>query len=175
MGISHARSSLRLAAIGVALATLGGHALAQSVNADVSASATLVRTLAVSSTSGLSFGTIAPSASSGTVVIAPDGARSATGGVTLLSANVGSAGGVNLVGTAGLAYSVTMPSSVTLTASGGTQTMSLGTLTTNLAGSAGSLGTTGNGNFSIGGTLTVGANQAVASYSGIVPVTVSWN
>lgn len=175
MGIRIARSSGRLALCAVALAAFSGGALADSVSADVSASATLVRTLAIASTTGLSFGTLAPSANAGTVVIAPDGARSATGGVTLLSANVGSAGGVNLVGTASLAYTVTMPTSVTLTASGGSQTMTLSSLTTNLTGGAGTLTNTGNGNFTIGGTLAVGANQAVASYAGIVPVTVNWN
>jgi hypothetical protein len=176
MGFQNARSPARLAWLGVALAALSGGALADSVTADVSASATLVRTLAVTSTSGLSFGTLAPSGTAGTVIVAPDGARSATGGVALLTANVGSAGAVNLVGSAALAYSVTMPTSVTLAAvGGGGQTMTLSSLTTNLTGSAGALGGTGNGSFNIGGTLAVGANQAVASYSGIVPVTISWN
>ena len=175
MGIRFARSSGRLAVCGIALAALSSGALADSVSADVSASATLVRTLAITSTTGLSFGTLAPSGTAGTVVIAPDGARSVTGGVTLLSANVGSAGAVNLVGTASLAYTVTMPTSVTLTAAGGSQTMTLSSLTTNLTGAAGTLNSTGNGNFSIGGSLAVGANQAVASYAGIVPVTVNWN
>jgi hypothetical protein len=175
MGFQHARSPARLAWLGVALAALSGGALADSVTADVSASATLVRTLAVTSTSGLSFGTLAPSGTAGTVIVAPDGARSATGGVALLTANVGSAGAVNLVGSAALAYSVTMPTSVTLAAAGGGQTMKLSSLTTNLTGSAGALNGTGNGSFNIGGTLAVGANQAVASYSGIVPVTISWN
>lgn len=175
MGFQNARSPARLAWLGVALAALSGGAMAQSVSADVTASATLVRTLAVTSTSGLSFGTLAPSTSGGTVVVAPDGARAATGGVTLLSANAGSAGSVNLAGTAALAYTVSMPSSVTLTAASGSQTMTLSSLTTNLSSNAGTLGATGAGSFNIGGTLNVGANQAVASYSGIVPVTVTWN
>jgi hypothetical protein len=171
MGIRFAR----LALTGAVLAALSGGAMAQSVGADVTASATLVRTLAVTSTSGLSFGTLSPSATAGTVVVAPDGARSATGGVTLLTANVGAAGSVNLAGTAALAYTVTMPSSVTLTASSGGQTMTLSSLTTNLSSGSGTLGSSGAGTFNIGGTLAVGANQAVASYSGIVPVTVTWN
>ena len=176
MGIGIARTRARLAVCAAAMAALSGGALADSVSTDVSASATLVRTLAVSSSTGLSFGTIAPSSAVGTVVIAPDGARSATGGVTLLTANVGSAGAVNLVGSASLAYTVSMPTSVTLTAAGGGgQTMTLSALTTNLTGGAGTLGSTGNGTFNIGGTLTVAANQAVASYAGIVPVTVTWN
>ena len=175
MGFGNARTPARLASIGAALAALSGGALAQSIGADVTASATLVRTLAITSTSGLSFGTLAPSATAGTVVVAPDGTRSATGGVTLLTANVGAAGSVNLAGTAALSYTVTMPSSVTLTAASGGQTMTLSSLTTNLTSNAGTLTGTGTGTFSIGGSLAVGANQAVASYSGIVPVTVAWN
>jgi hypothetical protein len=175
MRLKNLAAASRAACFGVALAAMAGHALADSVSADVSASATLVRTLAVASTTGLSFGTIAPSAAAGTVVIAADGARSATGGATLLSANAGSAGGVSLVGTASLAYTVSMPNTVTLTASGGSATMTLGSLTTNLAAGGGTLNATGNGSFSIGGTLSVGAGQAVASYAGVLPVTITWN
>ncbi len=176
MKLDRTRAALRLSAVGLALAGLAGGAAADSINADVNASALLVRTLAVASTTGLSFGTVAPSAAAGTVVIATDGARSATGGVTLLAANAGSAGAITLAGTPSLAYTVTLPSSVTLTAAGGGgQTMTISTLTSSLTGGAGTLNATGNGSFNIGGTLAVAANQAVASYSGTVPVTVTWN
>lgn len=177
MSLQFSRSPARLAWLGVALAALSGGAIASdSVSTDVNASATLVRTLSVTSTTGLSFGTLSPGITSGTVVVAPDGSRSATGGVTLTSANVGSAGAVNLTGSASLAYTVSMPSSVTLTAAGGGgQTMTLSSLVTNLTGGAGTLSNTGSGSFNIGGTLAVSANQTVASYAGVVPVTVSWN
>lgn len=166
----------RLASVGLAAALCAGGAAAQSVNSDVSATATLVRTLAIQNATNLGFGTLAPSATAGTVVIAAaDGARSSTGGVTLLPASPGSASKVDMVGSAGLAYTVSLPATATLTASGGTATMSLTNLATSLPSNAGSLNGTGQGSFNIGGTLNVAANQTVASYSGTLAVTVSWN
>lgn len=166
----------RLAAVGLAAVAFAGGASAQSVNSDVSASATLVRTLAIQGASNLGFGTLAPSAAAGTVVIAAaDGARSGTGGVTLLPASPGTASKVDMVGSAGLAYTVSLPTSATLTASGGTATMTINNLTTSLPSNAGTLNASGQGSFNVGGTLNVGANQTVASYSGTFPVTVSWN
>ncbi|MFZ4649895.1 MAG: DUF4402 domain-containing protein [Rubrivivax sp.] len=166
----------RVAAVGLAAALFGGGAAAQSVNSDVSASATLVRTLAIQSATNLGFGTLSPSATAGTVVIAAaDGARSSTGGVTLLPASPGTASKVDMVGSAGLAYTVSLPSTATLTASGGSATMTLNNLTTSLASNAGTLNGSGQGSFNVGGTLNVAANQTVASYSGTFAVTVSWN
>lgn len=175
MRFKNLAAASRAACCGVVLAAMAGHALADSVNTDVNASATLVRTLAATPTSGLSFGTLSPTAAAGTVVIAADGARSSTGGVTLLSTNAGSAGGVSLSGTPSLAFTVTMPSTVTLTAANSSAAMTIGSLTTNLSGGNGALNAAGTGSFSIGGTLAVAANQEVASYSGVLPVTITWN
>jgi Domain of unknown function (DUF4402) len=69
-----------------------------------------------------------------------------------------------------------MPTSVTLTAAGGGgQTMTVSNLTSNLVGGAGNLTAAGTGSFSVGGTLAVGANQAIAVYSGVTPITITWN
>jgi hypothetical protein len=149
-------------------------ASAQSASGDVNASATLVRSLQILSSSGLSFGTMSPGATQGTVVIDPAGARSASGGVTLVSTNAGSASSVSLQGTPALTYSVALPETVTLTSSGGAS-MTLSSLTTNLQSNSGSIGSNGSGNFGIGGTLNVAASQAVAEYSGTFQVTLNWN
>jgi hypothetical protein len=161
-----------LAALPLVLACAG--ASAQSASGDVNASATLVRSLQIVSTTGLSFGTMSPGASQGAVVLDPSGSRSASGGVTLVSTNTGSASTVSLQGTPAMTYAVSLPSSVTLTSSGGA-TMTLGSLTTNLSGNAGAIGSNGSGAFGIGGTLSVAAAQAVADYSGVFQVTLSWN
>jgi hypothetical protein len=108
------------------------------------------------------------------VVIDPAGARSASGGVTLVSTNAGSASSVSLQGTPALTYSVALPETVTLTSSGGAS-MTLSSLTTNLQSNSGSIGSNGSGNFGIGGTLNVAASQAVAEYSGTFQVTLNWN
>jgi hypothetical protein len=161
-----------LAALPLVLASAG--ASAQSAAGDVTASATLVRSLQILSTTGLSFGTMSPGATQGTVVMNPSGARTASGGVTLVSANTGSASTVSLQGTPAMTYTVALPQSVTLTSSGGA-TMTLDSLTTNLASNAGAIGSNGSGTFGIGGTLTVAGAQAVAEYSGVFQVTLGWN
>ena len=53
--------------------------------------------------------------------------------------------------------------------------MTLGGFTTTLTGLQGSLNTSGNGSFGIGGTLTVNANQAIGTYSGSFTVTLNYN
>jgi hypothetical protein len=82
---------------------------------------------------------------------------------------------VNLAGTPGTSFSVSLPTSVQLAAATGSATMSLGSFSTTLTGSQGSLNTSGNSSFGIGGTLTVNANQAIGTYSGNFTVTLNYN
>jgi hypothetical protein len=72
-------------------------------------------------------------------------------------------------------FSVSLPTSVQLAAATGSATMSLGSFSTTLTGSQGSLNTSGNSSFGIGGTLTVNANQAIGTYSGNFTVTLNYN
>lgn len=146
-----------------------------STSADVNASATVVRTLAVTSTSELSFGTFAAGNTSGTLVMGATGNRTATGGVTLVAANPGSQATVNLAGTPGTSYSVSLPTSVQLATATSSATMTLASFTTTLVASQGSLNTGGTGSFGVGGTLTVSANQPIGTYSGNFTVTLNYN
>lgn len=164
----------RLMLVAASLTIASVAAQAQSASGDITASASVVRSLQILASSGLNFGTLSPSATAGTVVIDATGARSATGGVTLISTNTGGASSVTLSGTPALSYSVGLPASVSLTADGGAS-MNLSDLTTNLTGNAGAIDANGSGNFGIGGTLAVAAAQAVANYSGTFQVTLSWN
>ena len=166
----------RVRFIGLGLSVLGAPALAQfTANGSVNSSASVVRILSVSSTSELSFGTFAASGTAGTVVMSATGNRTATGGVTLVTTAPGSQGSVNLSGTPSTSYSVSFPSAVTLTATGGTATMNLGSFTSTLAAGQGSLNSAGSGTFGIGGTLSVSANQPIAVYAGSFTVTLSYN
>jgi hypothetical protein len=141
----------------------------------VNSSAVLVRTLSVSSTTPLDFGTFAPGATPGAVVMSASGSRSATGGVTLVTTSDGSASTVSLTGTPSTTYSVTLPASVLLTANTGNATMTLSTFTTTLTGLQGTLSSAGLGSFGIGGTLAVSGSQAIATYTGTFTVTLSYN
>lgn len=146
-----------------------------STSADVNASATVVRTLAVTATTELSFGTFAAGNAAGTLTLSATGNRNSTGGVTLVATNPGSHATVTLGGTPGTSYSVLLPTTVQLTAASGSATMTLGGFTTTLTGLQGSLTTSGTGSFGIGGTLSVNANQAIGTYSGNFTVTLNYN
>lgn len=161
---------------GVCLASAAAPVMAQySATGTVNASANVVRTLSVTSTTDLSFGTFAPGPTSGTVVMSAIGNRSGTGGVTLVGTTPGNQATVNLAGTPSTAYSVTLPSSVLLTAATGGATMTLSSFTTTLTSGQGSLNSGGTGSFGIGGTLSVSANQPIAVYTGSFTVTLSYN
>lgn len=166
----------RAGLVGLGCSVLATPVLAQfTANGSVNSSANVVRILSVASTTELSFGTFAAGGTAGTVVMSATGNRSATGGVTLVSSSGGSQGGVSLTGTPSTSYSVSFPSSVTLTAIGGTATMNLGSFTTTLTGGQGILNSGGSGSFGIGGTLSVSANQPIATYGGSFTVTLSYN
>lgn len=172
----HAPPSWKAGVVGLSLSVLGSSACAQfSASGSVNSSANVVRILSVASTSELSFGTFAAGSTSGAVVMSATGNRSATGGVTLVSAAGGSNGSVSLTGTPSTSYTVTLPGSVTLTATSGGATMNLGSFTTTLTGGQGSLNSAGSATFGIGGTLSVAANQQVAVYAGSFTVTLSYN
>ena len=141
----------------------------------VNSSAVLVRTLSVSSTTPLDFGTFAPGATPGTVVMSAAGTRSATGGVTLVTSSAGSPSAISLTGTLSTTYTVSLPSSVLLTANTGNATMTLNSFTTTLTGLQGTLSTAGIGAFSIGGTLSVSGSQAIATYTGTFTFTLNYN
>lgn len=167
-------STLSAVAVAMTMAMGSGAVHAQSASGDITAAATVVRSLQIIASSGLNFGTLSPSATQGTVVLDPSGSRSATGGVTLISTSAGTASTVSLQGTPALSYSVALPSSVTLNGNNG-GTMALSSLTTSLQGNTGSIASDGSGNFAIGGTLAVAAAQAVDNYSGTFQVTLNWN
>ena len=151
------------------------NAFAQSAAGTVTSSATLVRTLSVSSTTPLDFGTFAPGAAPGTVVMSAAGNRSASGGVTLIASGPGSAYTISLSGTPATSYTVSLPTSVLLNANQGSATMTLNAFTTTLTGLQGTLNPSGIGSFGVGGTLSVAGSQAIATYTGTFNVTLSYN
>lgn len=143
------------------------------VNATANASATIVTPIAISTTTDMNFGNLAVSASAGTVVISPAGARSVTGGVTL-PANAGtvSAATFEVTGTPDYTYIITLPAAAT-TISNGTETMTVDTWISNPSGT-GTL-TGGSETLQVGATLNVGASQASGTYTSGTPFTVTVN
>ncbi|MDX9862163.1 MAG: DUF4402 domain-containing protein [Rhodospirillales bacterium] len=143
-----------------------------SASATTGASVTIAAPIAVTKTADLSFGMVVPSATAGTVVVSAAGVRSVSGGVSEFGGTV-TAAAYSVTGYASNAYAIALPTTATLTGPGST-TMTAGTFT-HSAGSSPALDSSGNGTFSVGATLSVGANQAAGAYSGTFDVSVNYN
>jgi len=147
------------------------------------ATATIITPIAISNDVVLDFGAIVASGALGTVTMAPDNTRTAGGGSTLHTSDVGSAAEFSVSGQANFTYSITLPVGATTISDGGVNTMTVDTWVSSptvLAG--GTLDGTGNQTLRVGGTLNVAANQAAGPYSsesaggsGPFTVTVNYN
>jgi hypothetical protein len=164
---------LFFSAAGLLALTLGASAQA---TATATATATVITPISISKNADMSFGNIAvQSATGGTVVLDPAGTRTSTSGVTLpTAAGTVTAAAFTVSGSGSSTYAITLPTTVTLTHSGGVQTMSAGSFTSNPL-STGTL-SSGTQDIAVGATLTVGAAQLAGTYtSGNFNVTVNYN
>ena len=144
--------------------------------ATATATATIVTPISISKTADMSFGNIAVNATTGgTVVLATAGTRTSTSGVTLpATTGTVTAAAFTVNGSGSYTYAITLPTTVTLTHSGGVETMSAGSFTSNPSGT-GTL-SSGTQNVAVGSTLTVAAAQLAGVYtSGNFNVTVNYN
>ena len=144
--------------------------------ATATATATVITPISIAKNADMSFGNIAVQAGTGgTVVLAPAGTRTSTSGVTLPSTTgTVTAAAFTVTGSGSLTYAITLPTTVTLTHSGGTETMSAGSFTSNPS-ATGAL-SSGTQDIAVGATLTVAAGQLGGVYtSGNFNVTVNYN
>jgi Mat/Ecp fimbriae major subunit len=187
----------------LAAAAFGAAGSAQAATSNIPVSAVVLPPITVSQPSDMRFGSIAPAATAGTIVLALPatlsatppttaaptitGTRTATGGVIMVGGGTCSAtvlcgaGGLQVAGPVSGSFStVTLPATVTLTS--GANTMTVGTLTKRY-GADGTAGvTTGAGAFTAGGiatvlmagTLNVAIAQASGTYTGTMAVTVDY-
>lgn len=128
----------------------------------------------ITPTQDLSFGAFA-AGTGGTITISPEGVRSATSDVALMTGGQFSQGSVasfDVSGTPNANYQITLPQDgqVTLTGSQGGN-MSVTTFTKSPSGQ-GQLDSLGTQTVTVGGTLAVGSNQAAGTYSGSFNVTI---
>jgi hypothetical protein len=159
-------------AVALLLVGVAASSFAQ-VSATANASAIIVTPIAISRTAHMDFGNVAVSASGGTVVLAPAGGRSTTGGVTL-PATTGSpaAAAFHITGASGYTYAITLPAAVTTISSGANDmTVDTWTSTPNATGTL----TGGADDVTVGATLHVSANQAAGIYTSATPFTVTVN
>lgn len=162
------------------IAVFGLFAFAFNSNAQstatATATATVIAPISIAKNADMSFGNIAVQAGTGgTVILATAGTRTSTAGVTLPSTTgTVTAASFTVTGSGSLSYAITLPASVTLTHSGGVETMSAGSFTSNPS-ATGTL-SSGTQNIAVGATLTVTAGQLAGVYtSGNFNVTVNYN
>jgi hypothetical protein len=169
------RSTIRALSLAILAACCAGNALAATATAP--STSTVIVPIAIAKTADLTFGKLAAGGTAGSVTVSPNGARSFSGGTTT-GGGTSSAAQFNVTGEPGLTYSITL---------GGTQlTSGANNLAfTTVSDTTASSITTGNvtsgtltggaQSIFVGGTLTVGANQAPGAYSGSVTATVDYN
>ncbi len=131
---------------------------------------TLLAPISISSSGDMDFGTMITTGTAGTVTVTPAGARSSVN-VDLLG-GFPAAASFDVTGDGNANYSITLPSSATLSSGG--NTMTVDTFTDD-AGASPKLLPGGSETFNVGATLSVGAAQAAGTYSGTFSVTVNYN
>jgi len=147
------------------------------------ASARPLRSISITNSGGLAFGSFAAGAG-GTVTVSPLGVRTNTGSVVLIPAGGGTAASFNVVGVQRgrnqnpnhtHSYSITLPANGTVTITSGANSMAVNNFVSNPVAGNGT-GTLAVGTISqtltVGATVTVASGQAPGSYSGTFNVTV---
>ncbi len=130
---------------------------------------TVAAPISISAAGNMDFGTMVPTGTAGTVTVTPAGARSSVD-VDLLG-GTSAAASFDVTGDGGANYSITLPSSATLSSGGNTRTID--TFTDDAGATPTLVG--GSDTFNVGATLNVGATQASGTYSGTFSVTVNYN
>ncbi len=148
------------------------------ITASATATARIVRPIAIAKTTDINFGNVAVSSTSGTVVLTPAGTISSTGGVTLpATAGTVSVASFNVTGEGNFTYSITLPSSdYSIKNQGpGNATMIVNAFTSSPSGT-GTL-TAGVQTLKVGATLNVNGSQPAGVYTNSAgfAVTVNYN
>lgn len=150
----------------VLVASVVGANAAEAATASADARANILKQVSVDSNDvDLNFGTIITGASASTVAVNTSGV--ATCGTGLVCSGTTTAAGFTIDGTSGATVDISVDSSVTLTGPSGTMSAAL-------ASSASTLVLDGTDAFAVGGTLSVGANQADGAYVGTFNVSVDY-
>ena len=168
---------LRYAAAGMAMASLGVASTANAATsdtADVTAEILTALSVAVDPADHtLDFGQIAPGASAATIVVAPDGTMTGGCPTQVICAGSTNAPSFDVVGNPNALVYVTF-TNASETLSNGTDSMTVDTFTTDGGGQL-TLDGSGDGSFTVGGSLAVAASQAAGVYTGTLEVNVAYN
>ena len=169
------KNRTKLMATALVLIASASTSFAQST-ATATATAVIVSPISLTKNVDMNFGNVAvQTAAGGTVVLATDGSRTKTGGVTLPNlAGSPTAASFTVDGQGTYTYAITLPSTA-LTITSGLNTMTVDTFLSTPS-ATGQL-VAGTQTLSVGATLNVGAAQAAGTYVSVTPfsVTVNYN
>lgn len=168
------------AAAALAMAQAAQAQAPSSASATAAGSATVVQPITLVKNTDLAFGSLVrPSIGSNTVTIDPTtGARTLSGaGDASLTANqTSSLASYSVAGEGGATFSVTVPTSFSMTRTGGSETLPVSLSASAVSGAlSGSIGSSGSANFSIGGSLPLSSATVAGDYTGTFDVTVGYN
>jgi spore coat protein U-like protein len=164
------RQDIALLCLAFATTLCAGEVSAATATSNVSAS--IVTAISITKTADMDFADVVASGSAGTVVLSTAGARSITGGATLGNSTGAAAAAFTVSGDPASTYSISLPSSATITST--PNTMTVNTFTSSPSGT-GTLSGGGTQALTVGATLQVGASQAQGTYTGTFDVTVAYN
>jgi Mat/Ecp fimbriae major subunit len=165
------------AAVAVAALTAGTASAQDSATA--TASANILQSITVTNSQNLDFGTIVPGAAGSTVVVTPGSstvASTRTCGSGLTCSGGFSRAVFDVTGTHAALVDVTGDSSVVIdNGNGDTMNVALSYSNAQITLARATPTSTPAGAFYVGGTLSVGADQAAGAYSEVFNVTVDYN
>jgi hypothetical protein len=161
------------------LAAMSGIHNANAVTTSGDVEATILQTITLTAVDELDFGSLTPSGVAGTVVISTAGARSFTGGVTLVGGGGENNGTFNLDGADGYTVTVDVPASDTVVSGADSMTVngfiySYNAGADNAGDGTAVLAAGGPHVLSMGATLNVAINQPAGQYQGAYDVTVNY-
>ena len=166
------KTQIRIFAMAILLIGISISTFAQNGStATAPASANVLIPIAITKTTDMSFGNLAVSQTSGTVVLSTSGSRTNFGGVTLPSVTgTVSAASFTVTGEPNFTYGIILPSTITLT-SVGNDHMTVNTFLSNPS-AIGTLSTGGSQTLSVGATLNVNFPQGAGTYTNNSDLTV---
>lgn len=132
-----------------------------------------VKPIAVTTTTGLSFGSFTMAGSGGLVTVSAAGIRSVSGGIIALGGTV-TAATFSVTGNNNTPYTITLPTSTVLSGPGGSMPINFTAALVTGGVLTGQLANGGKSTFSVGGELTVASNQAPGAYSATLVMTVNY-
>ena len=174
------KHALKIILAAAAVSAIAAPAKAQSsATASTTASATIVQPITLTKNSDLAFGSVVkPTSGTNTVTInETTGARAVSGaGNAALATSTTSRAAYSVGGEGGQTFSITVPSTTTITRSGGSETLTVNLVKTGATGTiSGSIGSAGTAAFGVGGNFDVASTTVSGAYSGSFNVTVAYN